>query len=180
MPLSPQQVFLSCSKLPKLPLILQMHRIGLQSSSKASMNLQDAPQPSFLPSRLGKWTHGPHQTQRLQPDGPTTLSNPFCSTIRGSWPSSIPYSLLKGHTAYSKPHGSLTMVSPLITNIMLRKKHGVVVFITNICYIFFLLRKPCLNCVVNIFVKMVKHYIIEIELEVVIWYAFSFRPMLKR
>jgi hypothetical protein len=36
---------------------------------------------------------------------------------------------------------------------MLRKKHGVVVFITNICYIFFLLRKPCLNCVVNLFDK---------------------------
>jgi hypothetical protein len=153
MPLSPQQVFPSCSKLPKPPSILQMHRIGLRCSSKASTNLQEAPRPSFLPSRLGKWTHGPHQTPRLQPDGPTALSNPLCSTIRGPWPSSIPYSLLKGHAACSKPHGSLTMVSPLITNIMLRKKHGVVVFITNICYIFFLLRKPCLNCVVNLFDK---------------------------
>jgi hypothetical protein len=141
MPLSPQQVFLSCSKLPKPPSILQMQIIGLRCSSKASMNLQEAPRPSFLPSRLGKWTHGPHQTPRLQPDGPTALSNPLFSTIRGPWPSSIPYSLLKGHMACSKPHGSLTMVSLLITNIMLRKKHGVVVFITNICYIYFFIKK---------------------------------------
>jgi len=146
-------VFSSCPKLPKPPWILQMYKIGQRRSSKASMNLQEATRPSFLPSRLGKWTHGPHQTPRLQPDGPTTLSNPLYSTIRGPWPSSIPYSLLKGHMACSKPHGSLTMVSPLITNIMLRKNHGVVFFITNICYIFFLLRKPCLNCVVNIFDK---------------------------
>jgi hypothetical protein len=69
------------------------------------------------------------------------LSNPLCSTIRGLWPSSIPYSLLKGHAAYSKPHGSLTMVSLLITNILLRKKHDIVVFITNICYIFFFIKK---------------------------------------
>jgi hypothetical protein len=114
MPLSPQQVFPSCSKLPKPPSIPQMHRTGLRPSSKASTNLQEAPRPSFLPSRLGKWTHGPHQTPRLQPDGPTALSNPLCSAIRGPWPSSIPCSLLKGHAAYSKPHGSLTMVSLLI------------------------------------------------------------------
>ena len=114
MPLSPLQVFLSCSKLPKPPSILQMHRIGLWCSSKTSTNLQEAPRPSFLPSRLGKWTHGPHQTPQLQPDRPTTLSNPLCSTIRGPWPSSIPCNLLKGHAAYSKPHGSFTMVSLLI------------------------------------------------------------------
>ena len=124
MPLSPQQVFPSCSKPPKPPSIPQMHRTGLWPSSKASMNLKVAPRPSFLPSRLGKWTHSPHQTPWLQPNGPTALSNPLCSTIRGLWPSSIPYNLLNGHAAYSKPHGSLTMVSLLITNIMLRKKHG--------------------------------------------------------
>jgi hypothetical protein len=91
------------------------------------------------PTASTRWAYGPLKPSLLNNKGPVALL--------------YQYSLLKGHTTCSKPHDSLIMVSPLITNVMLRKKHGVVVFITNICYIFFLLRNPCLNCVVNLFDK---------------------------